>query len=102
MFNNTGGAGYFAADPFANASAAAFELAVQMSRSWVGFITGLDPNRHGLRGKNVWPVYNASAGGGVGENFVWTVEGESYMEADTYRAQGIGWVAENALEVFGR
>jgi hypothetical protein len=62
----------------------------------------LDPNKHGLQGKNIWPVYNATIGGGVGEDFVFTVEQESFAEADNWRAEGMDFIARNSLGVYGR
>ena len=101
VFNNTQGQGY-ATDPFANTTRAFDKLAIQMSRSWVGFITELDPNRNGLRGVNEWPVYNATVGGGAGLDFVFTINGSSYAEPDTFRGEGIAFISENALSVYGR
>lgn len=97
MFNNTQGQGY-AIDPFANKSIAFQELAHKMSRSWVGFITALDPN---VGREEEWPVYNATTGGGVGWDYVWSVNG-SKAEEDSWRGEGISWIGENALSVYGR
>lgn len=106
VFDNTLGVGYDAQpDPFANTSAAFPALAAAMSAAWVNFVTGLDPN--GAAGLNLtdvaaWPVYNASEGGGVGRNIVFSVNGTgSYLEWDDYRAEGIQWMTENSLSVFG-
>ena len=102
MFNNTQGQGY-AVDPFANLTAfesLAFQkLAIQMSRSWVGFVTGLDLNANGVRGANEWPVYDIASGGGLGRNMVFTANESSYAEQDTFRGEGIAWISENALAV---
>jgi carboxylesterase type B len=101
VFDNIDGLGYVT-NPFANESAAYPALAKTISYAWVNFITGLDPNGAGLdlpRGA-VWPVYNTSVGGGVGQNIVWSVNG-SYVEMDSWRAGGINWMAENSLNVFG-
>ncbi|KAH7342187.1 Alpha/Beta hydrolase protein [Rhexocercosporidium sp. MPI-PUGE-AT-0058] len=97
VFNNTLGIGY-ATNPFANTTRAFEDLAVQMSRSWVAFVTTLDPNNHGLQGVNSWPVYNAT----TGEDFVFTVNSSSFAEPDTFRAEAISWISENALGVYGR
>ena len=105
VFNNTQGQGY-ATDPFGNLTVEESEtfqnLAVQMSRSWVSFITELDPNRNGIKGVNEWPVYNATLGGGVGSDMVFTVNQSSYAEPDTFRGEGIAWLSENARDVYGR
>jgi hypothetical protein len=49
-----------------------------------------------------WPVYNSTAGGGVGQNIVFSVHDEgTYVEIDDYRAGGINWMIEHGLTVFG-
>lgn len=101
VFNNTRGEGY-AVDPFANTTVAYERLAREMSRSWVGFITRGDPNIHGLKDVKKWPVYNATTGGGVGRDFVFTVNGSSHAEADDWRGEGIAFINEHALDVYGR
>lgn len=68
-----------------------------MSTAWINFFVGLDPN--GEEGSS-WPVYDPAKGGGVGENLVWTKDG-SHVEVDSWRAEGINWMIENALAVFG-
>ncbi|TVY92061.1 Lipase [Lachnellula willkommii] len=106
VFNNTRGQGY-AVNPFGNLTADATkrfdELAVLISRSWVSFITTGNPNENAVEGAPVWPVYDIVNGGGEGENIVWSVgEGGSYVEADTYRAEGMAFISDNALRVYGR
>lgn len=109
VFDNTLGVGY-ATNPFGGsntsaAAAAAPALAKTMSNAWVNFFTGLDPNGDqglGIAGLDAWPVYNASAGGGVGENVVFAAAGTgSYAERDNYRAEGINWLIDNSLALFG-
>ena len=73
-----------------------------MSRSWVSFIVDGDPNQNGVLGANVWPVYNATVGGGAGVNMVFSVNETSYVEADTFRGEGIAWISEHAKDVYGR
>jgi carboxylesterase type B len=104
VFDNIRGDGY-AENPFANDTAGALTaLAKTMSTAWVNFVTGQDPNGPkglGLPGvEEGWPVYNTSAGGGVGQNIVWTDKG-SYVEMDSWRAEGINYFIENSLAVFG-
>ncbi|KAL2201504.1 Alpha/Beta hydrolase protein [Corynascus similis CBS 632.67] len=101
-FGNTRGEGY-AENPFANNTEKLTALARTMSTAWVNFITVQDPNGPnglGLPGGETWPVYDASAGGGVGQNIVWSEEG-SYVEVDSFRAQGINYFIENSVAVFG-
>lgn len=81
-------------------SAAYPALAKTISSAWINFVTGLDPNgRDGLDGP-VWPVYNTTDGGGIGKEIVFDVGG-SYVELDSWHAEGMNWMIENALPVFG-
>lgn len=102
MFDNIRGDGY-EQNPFANNTEALTSLAKIMSTAWVNFITSQDPNgpkELDLPGLETWPSYNASVGGGVGENLVWTAKG-SYVEVDSWRAEGINYFIRNSLAVFG-
>jgi hypothetical protein len=74
-----------------------------MSTAWVNFVTGLDPNgADGLDidGVTSWPAYNTTEGGGVGKEIVWSTNG-SRIVWDSWRVEGINWLIENALPVFG-
>ncbi|KAK4119197.1 alpha/beta-hydrolase [Parathielavia appendiculata] len=101
VFDNTRGDGY-GENPFAKNTERLVALAKTMSTAWVNFITSQDPNGNGLdlQGGAVWPVYNASIGGGVGQNLVWSDRG-SYVEMDSWRAEGINYFIENSLAAFG-
>lgn len=101
VFNNTDGGGY-STNPFANKSAEYPALALAISTAWVNFVVGLDPNGPGLgiEGVDTWPVYNTTDGGGMGRTIVFVANGSS-VTWDSYRAEGINWMIENALAVFG-
>lgn len=104
VFYNVEGLGY-KTNPFAGMPPSYAALAKTMSTAWVNFVTGLDPNGKGPSGKAAigepwWPVYNATTGGGVGRNIVWHANA-SHIEADTYRAEGIQWMIDHGLDVFG-
>jgi carboxylesterase type B len=102
VFDNILGTGY-ETNPFANSTETLVALAKTMSTAWVNFITGQDPNGPdglGLPGGATWPAYNGSAGGGVGQNLVWTDKG-SFVEMDSWRAEGINFYIEDSLGVFG-
>jgi carboxylesterase type B len=101
VFNNTAGAGYDV-DPFPNTTVSFEKLARLMSRSWVGFVTLGNPNCHGFRGVEEWPVFNATSGGGVGREFVFMVNGSSHAEVDGRRGEAIAFLSEHALDVYGR
>lgn len=102
VFDNIDGLGY-AINPFEGEPDSYIKLAKQISRSWVGFVTDLDPNKNGLEDVNEWPEYLLT--GGVGTTFVLTAEGNgngSFSSADDFRAEGIAFISENAKSQFGR
>lgn len=99
VFDSVDGLGY-ATNPFANTTAAYPALAKQMSQSWVGFVNDLDPNENGIASINQWPAFQLE--GGEGQNFVWTVNGTSYPEVDSFRAEGIAFINEMAKKAYGR
>jgi carboxylesterase type B len=106
VFNNINGSGY-ATNPFGNMSVTDNEkflnLSSLMTRSWVSFIADGDPNNHGIEASTKWPMYNSSQGGGLGINLVYTVNitNSSYLEWDSFRGEGIAFLVENALGVYG-
>ena len=62
-------------------------------------MTGLDPNgQGGLPDGVVWPEYGS--GGDVGQDLVLDV-GESYVEDDDWREEGMAWFMKYALTVIG-
>lgn len=105
VFNNIGGDG-MPIDPFGGEEpyvSQAKAVAEEMSSAWINFIVGLDPNG-GDSGTTVggtsWPAYDPADGGGVGKGIVFALGG-SYVELDDFRAEGISWLIQNALPVFG-
>jgi carboxylesterase type B len=104
-FNNINGEGY-ATNPFGNMTAndekKFVNLSNLMSRSWVSFITDGDPNNNGVEGAAAWPTYNSTEGGGMGINMVFTVNGSSYNEWDSFRGEGIAFINQHALSVYGQ
>ncbi|KAI3396681.1 hypothetical protein diail_11789 [Diaporthe ilicicola] len=103
VFDNVQAVGYDSTTvPIADEPAAYAALAKGMSNAWVNFVVGLDPNGAGLEidGVGAWPVYNATEGGGVGRNVFFDTNGSS-VAWDSYRAEGINWMIENSLSVFG-
>ncbi|OKL56729.1 hypothetical protein UA08_07865 [Talaromyces atroroseus] len=75
------------------------EVALDISHAWVNFFTTRDPN--GKRALRVtWPAYNATEGGGVGKNIVFSAADGNHVEYDDFRAEGIKWLIDNALTVF--
>ncbi|KAM4061818.1 carboxylesterase family protein [Hirsutella rhossiliensis] len=107
VFHNWNGEGYSPANPFggndAVYTAKATALSTNMSTAWINFINELDPNGKediGLPKNETWPKYDRTAGGGVGRNIVWDLDG-AFVEMDDWRAEGINWMIENAMTVFG-
>lgn len=102
VFENTNGEGY-TTNPFGDQPATYPALAEAISKAWVSFVVGLDPNGEsglGVDGVDAWPAYNPTEGGGVGQTVVFDTNGSSVVW-DTYRAEGINWMIENSLAVFG-
>jgi carboxylesterase type B len=108
VFNNIRGEGYegYTANPFGNMTdddnKKFVDLSNLMSKSWVSFVVDQDPNGHGVESVKQWPVYNSSLGGGMGINMVFTVNiTEQYIEWDSWRGEGINFINENRLGVYG-
>lgn len=71
------------------------DVANILSRMWISFTTQLDPNKHGVKGVPSWPVYGDGA-----ENFVFHADttGGGYIEADTYRQEGMQFLIDTQAE----
>lgn len=96
VFDNTGGMGYdtpVAVNPFEGMPETYPRLAGLMSRMWVAFITGLDPNAHGVEGAGVeWPVYELEAPTNI--VFDANVTELAYQQADDYREEAMSYFKE--------
>ncbi|KUM60589.1 hypothetical protein ACN42_g6551 [Penicillium freii] len=67
---------------------ARLELGQMAARMWTSFVADLDPNGHGVSDIAKWPQYSSRA-----TNFVLRLpRNESYIEADTYRVDGIDYI----------
>lgn len=95
VFNDVPGEGYRRKPLVSEKNRA---LAKQVSAAWINMISDLDPNGVGL--EPTWPIYNATKGGGVGQNLVFHVNG-SYLEYDDFRAEALNWFADHFLDVWG-
>ncbi|KKA28950.1 hypothetical protein TD95_005342 [Thielaviopsis punctulata] len=96
MFNNTLGAGFetaVATNPLAGKGQNYFDLVDLMSRMWVSFVNHMDPNQHGVAGTPIWPKYTLDKP----QNIVFNanVSHLSYVEDDTYRAEGMKYIVED-------
>ncbi|EFX01808.1 carboxylesterase family protein [Grosmannia clavigera kw1407] len=102
VFDNTQGLGYenaVSVNPFKDEPATFVRLAQTMSRTWVSFITKLDPNA--LQTSPVhWPQYSLDSP----QNMVFDVNATdvAYIEPDTYRAEGIAYIGSIFDTVYGR
>ncbi|KAF2153646.1 alpha/beta-hydrolase [Myriangium duriaei CBS 260.36] len=94
VFNNLQGLGY-AINPFQNKSAAYTQLSKLMSNSWASFFHDLNPNNWTGRagfGAEDWPTYAVNGP----KDFVFDANRTSYAEPDTFRAEGIKLINDNA------
>jgi len=101
VFDNIAGVG-FRPDikPFERKPQRYVDLADFVSRTWVGFVHDADPNawRSGNASVPAWPKYKLDKP----EDFVFEVNRTSRVEADTWRKEGIDFINQNALAVYGR
>ncbi|KAJ0422605.1 Alpha/Beta hydrolase protein [Aspergillus carlsbadensis] len=74
---------------------ARLELANLAARMWTSFVVDLDPNDHGVSDIAQWPRYpsKSSSTKAKPSNFVFRLpRGESYVEDDTYREEGMAYL----------
>lgn len=105
VFLNLGGVGYLpaAVPPFTNKTESYRTLSKFMNSNWVSFVHDLDPNkwREGNAwsgGEEMWPAYDVEEP----MDYVFDANVTSYVEADTYRAEGMRLINEHALDVYQR
>ncbi|KAK2045936.1 carboxylesterase [Colletotrichum somersetense] len=101
VFDNVNGLGY-ATNPFGGNDTAyttkAVAMAKTISTAWVNFFVSLDPN--GAPGLGEWPVYDTKNEAGVGSDLVFGIDGP-FVETDDWRKEGMDWMIEHALDIFG-
>ena len=101
VFNNIEGVG-FRPDikPFEGKPQRYVDLADLISKTWVSFVHGLDPNDWEGRNASVplWSKYDSK----TPEDFVFEVNRTSGVEADTWRKEGVDLINQNAKAVYGR
>ncbi|KAL5115743.1 hypothetical protein ACEQ8H_006351 [Pleosporales sp. CAS-2024a] len=105
VFDNVLGVGYrpAAIPPFTNKTQSYRDLAHFMDASWVSFVSDLDPNAwratYDWKGKEAWwPKYELHDP----QNMVFDANVSSFAEPDTFRAEGIKLINDNALNVYLR
>jgi len=96
VFYNIQGVGYIPAaePPFTGKPPSFAALSKQMDSAWISFVHDLDPGTAGSQ----WPVYDLKKP----MNFVWDANVTSYAEPDTWRAEGIKLINDNAAGIFHR
>ncbi|OBR05091.1 Carboxylic ester hydrolase [Colletotrichum higginsianum IMI 349063] len=101
VFNNLDGLGY-TTNPFGGNDTSytvkASALSKTISTAWINFFAGLNPN--GAPGLSEWPVYDTAGEAGVGSDVVFGIDG-AVVETDDWRKDGMDWMIEHALDVFG-
>jgi len=101
VFDNVNGLGY-ATNPFGGNDTTyttkAVAMAKTISTAWVNFFVSLDPS--GAPGLGEWPVYDIKNEAGVGSDMVFGIDGP-FVETDDWRKEGMEWMMEHALDIFG-
>jgi carboxylesterase type B len=101
VFRNIEGVG-FRPDikPFEGKPQRYIDLANFISSTWVSFVYDLDPNGWKGRSKDVreWPKYSVKNP----KDFVFEANVTSHVELDMWRREGIDFINQNALAVYGR
>ncbi|KAK2776262.1 carboxylesterase family protein [Colletotrichum kahawae] len=99
VFYNLNGDGYDV-NPFGGNDTAytekATSLAKTMNSAWINFFAGLDPN--GAPELASWPIYETA--GGSGSDLVFGINGTE-VETDDWRKEGMDWLIEHGLTVYG-
>ncbi|KAK4236688.1 Alpha/Beta hydrolase protein [Achaetomium macrosporum] len=82
--------------PLGGDDSARLQLANLAARMWASFVADLDPNGHGVTGIPKWPRYTSRRSRSepnTASNFVFRLpRGESYVEQDDYRAEGMAYI----------
>ena len=119
VFDDTTGVGYdtvVAVDPFGGKGEEFDGMARLISRMWVSFIVGGDPNDSGGESFRLflwrefanrwvvscvyWPEYTLENPRNI--VFDVNVTNLAYIEPDTYRAEGIQYISDRFVDVYGR
>jgi carboxylesterase type B len=101
VFRNIEGVGFRPdVKPFEGKPQRYIDLAKFMSSTWASFVYDLDPNGWKGRTKDVkkWPKYSVKDP----KDFVFEANVTSHIESDTWRREGIDFINQNALAVYGR
>ncbi|KAI2786228.1 hypothetical protein POX_g08610 [Penicillium oxalicum] len=88
VFNNIAGRGYQYGKPFAGAPQSWIDLSDMMATMWISFIHDLNPNSEAVHPNVRWEAY----GKDKPVDLVFSANVTSYMEADTWRKEGIDFI----------
>ncbi|ESZ98506.1 putative extracellular lipase [Sclerotinia borealis F-4128] len=102
VFDNTRGEGYVNAvsqNPFEGDEGELRDLARVMSRMWIGFVVGGDPNVAGVSNVS-WPSYTLDDPTNI--VFDVNVTNLAYVEPDYFRAAGIKYISDRLDTAYGR
>jgi triacylglycerol lipase len=96
VFHNIAGLGYHSGKPFAGVPQSYIDLSTMMTSMWASFIHDLDPNS-GVVNKSIhWEAY----GKDKPVDLLFSANTTSYMEADTWRKEGIDYINSIAKAVW--
>jgi carboxylesterase type B len=101
VFRNIEGVGFRPdVKPFAGKPQRYADLATFMSSTWASFVYDLNPNGWKGRSKEVaeWPKYSVAKP----RDFVFEANRTSWVETDTWRSEGIDFINQNAVSLYGR
>ncbi|KAJ5886953.1 uncharacterized protein N7473_009627 [Penicillium subrubescens] len=96
VFHNIAGLGYHYGKPFAGVPQSYIDLSIMMTSMWASFIHDLNPNS-GVMNKSIhWQAY----GKDKPVDLLFSANTTSYMEADTWRKEGIDYINAIAKAVW--
>ncbi|GLI77262.1 hypothetical protein PoHVEF18_005550 [Penicillium ochrochloron] len=96
VFHNIAGLGYHYGKPFAGVPQSYIDLSTMMTSMWASFIHDLNPNS-GVVNKSIhWQAY----GKNQPVDLLFSANTTSYMEADTWRKEGIDYINAIAKAVW--
>ncbi|OOQ83694.1 cholinesterase [Penicillium brasilianum] len=96
VFHNIAGLGYHYGKPFAGVPQSYIDLSTMITSMWASFIHDLDPNSGVVNESVHWEAY----GKDKPVDLLFSANKTSYMEADTWRKEGIDYINSIAKAVW--
>ncbi|CEJ57416.1 Putative Carboxylesterase family protein [Penicillium brasilianum] len=96
VFHNIAGLGYHYGKPFAGVPQSYIDLSTMITSMWASFIHDLDPNSGVVNESVHWEAY----GKDKPVDLLFSANTTSYMEADTWRKEGIDYINSIAKAVW--